>query len=121
MVEMVVMESLGLEEFQAGRVRTERGERKETLEHRVLLDPGVGGSLTSGGAEPPAQTQRELNSSTLEEPQEANIRILVVAVTTNASQKSQKILLSVQELLTPHIYGEQSTKCGETYLQQAFH
>ena len=83
MVETVVMESLGLEDFQAGTARTERGERKETLEHRALLDRGVGGSLTSGGAEPPAQTQRELNSSTLEQPRELNIARQVEQVTTS--------------------------------------
>ena len=121
MVETVVTESLGLEECQAGTARTEIKGLKETLEHRALLDPGVGGSLTSGGAEPPAQTQRELNSSTLEELREATIRTLVVAVTTNASQKSQKILISVRALLMPHIYMEQSMKCGETYHQQAVH
>ena len=121
MVETVVTESLGLEECQAGTARTEGGEKTETLEHRALLDPGVGGSLTSGGAEPPAQTQRELNSSTLEELQEANIRILVGVATTNASQKSQKISLSVQALLITHLYMEQSMKWGETYHQQAFH
>ena len=70
MVEMVLMESMDLEDFQAGTAGMERGERKETLEHRGLMDRGVGGSLTSGGAEPPAQTQRELNSSTLEQPRE---------------------------------------------------
>ena len=43
MVETVVTESLGLEDFQAGMARLERGERKETLEHMALLDPKVGG------------------------------------------------------------------------------
>ena len=56
----------------------------------------------------------------LEEPQEATIRILVVAVTTSASQKSQKISILVQELLTFHLYTELSMKCMVTYRLQAF-
>ena len=83
------MESLGLEDFQAGTARMERGEKKETLEHRALLDPGVGGSLTSGGAEQPAQTQRELNSSTLEQPRELNIARQVEQVTISVCLTSQ--------------------------------
>ena len=66
---MVEMESVGFQDLQAGTVpiglhdlhdlhaRTVPlgiKEKKETLEHRALLDPGVGGSLISGGAEPPA-------------------------------------------------------------------
>ena len=52
MVVMVVMESQDL---------VERGDQLDLLEYRGHLDPGVGESLTSGGAEPHAQTQRELN------------------------------------------------------------
>ena len=74
MVETVSMESMDLEDFQAGTAGTER---KETL------DPGVGGSLTSGGAEPPAQTQWELNLSTLEQPRELHIARQVEQVTTS--------------------------------------
>ena len=83
MVEMVLMESMGLEDFQAGTAGKEIKGLKETLEHRALLDPGVGGSLTSGGAKPPAQTRRELNSSTLEQPRELHISTQVEQVTTS--------------------------------------
>ena len=55
MVAMVVMEMLDLEDLRV------QEEIQEPLEHRDLLDPGVGESLMSGGVEPPAQTQRELN------------------------------------------------------------
>ena len=93
MVETVLMESMDLEDFQAGTAGTERKEtldrweKKETLEHRALLDRGVGGSLTSGGAEPPAQTQWELNASTLEQPRELNIARQVEQVTTSVCLK----------------------------------
>ena len=45
MDEMVVMESLNLEDHLAGMVSMERKERLEPLDHRDLLDPGVVGSL----------------------------------------------------------------------------
>ena len=38
MEEMVVMESQGPEDFQAGMVRSERKERQELLDHRDLPD-----------------------------------------------------------------------------------
>ena len=61
MVVMVVMESQDPVDCQAGMARMERWDQQDLLEHRGHLDPGVGEPLTSGGAEPLAQTQRELN------------------------------------------------------------
>ena len=45
MDEMVVMDSLDLEDQLAGMVSMERKERLEPLDHRDLLDPAVVGSL----------------------------------------------------------------------------
>ena len=67
MDEMVVMESLDLEDLQAGMARWRLKVRKVTWENRDLLDPGLEESLMSGGVELPAQTQQELNLSMLEE------------------------------------------------------
>ena len=55
MKEMVVME------YQVLEVSLEEMVRQETLDHRDLLDPRQEGSLMSGGVEPPALIQRELN------------------------------------------------------------
>ena len=60
MDEMVVMENLDLVDFQAA-AELAMWEQKVTWENRDLLDPGVEESLMSGGVEPPAQTQQELN------------------------------------------------------------
>ena len=64
MAEMVVMDVMvcqALEGFQDKMDVMGRGDQQDLLEHRGHLDPGVGEPLTSGGAEPLAQTQRELN------------------------------------------------------------
>ena len=51
MDEMVVMESLDLEDFKAGMERMDYEVRQEPLDHRGLLDPAVEDLLTSGGVE----------------------------------------------------------------------
>ena len=84
MDEVVVMESLDLEDFQAGMERMKQEVRQEPLDHRDLLDPAVEVSLMSGGVELPAQTQMALNLSTKEELLEAFGLILVVVVTVSA-------------------------------------
>ena len=67
MDEMVVMESLDLEDFKAGMARWGHRGRKVTWENRDLLDPGLEESLMSGGVELPVQIQMELNLSMLDE------------------------------------------------------
>ena len=61
MDEMVVMESLDLEDYKAEMARWGHGVNRD------LLDPGVEESLMSGGVELPAQIRMELNLSILEE------------------------------------------------------
>ena len=79
--EIDMMDEMASQEF---KVLLERGDQQELLEHRGHLDPGVGEPLTSGGAEPLAQTHRELNWFMLAGLQEATSEILGEELTTYA-------------------------------------
>ena len=120
MGETVVTESQDLEVFQAETVITGREDKKETLEYKDLLDRGVGGSLTLGGAEPPVLTQREPNSSTLEELLGAFTGTREEELTTNASRRSQNISALGLVLLNTHIYMVLNTKQVEMYLSVCY-
>ena len=84
MDEMVVMESLDLEDYQAGMARWGHRGRKVTWENRDHLDPAVEDLFMLGGVEPSAPIQQELNLSKMEELLEATTPILVVVVTISA-------------------------------------
>ena len=99
MDEMVVMESLDLEDLQAGMARWDHRERKVTWENRDVLDPGVEESLMSGGVELPAQTQQELNLSMLEELLDLIINKKEELMITSVYQRSLSIQHTNKETL----------------------
>ena len=58
---MVVTESLVPVDLLVETVWTEGGVFRGHWDHKAHLGPAVGESATSAGAEPPAQTHRDLN------------------------------------------------------------
>ena len=96
MDEMVVMEILDLVDLQAEMAMTDQ---KVTWENRDLLDPGVEESLMSGGVEPLAQTQLELNLSMLDEPLDLPLETLVDQTSTCAYQKNLNTKIIIQGII----------------------